>query len=364
MRRVILIAVPCILLLGVVAMGLFSRFFGEREERFVIVPSSVSQQRVANLKLPSKGSEDASHLLAPPKGLPKVRPFNEDRDFRPDNSIEWVIDVEFENTPVLQRSRILEVFGEKWLSKNGKPMIYGWSPEDNHWTFVGAAGVPETYTKLAFGWWLFDPLSEGQFQITSAELQHCHDALLTCLRQFGTPRLRTNRTSEEAEEISEQIGQLVKECDQDVIVVLAAPEGGSFDGRKTWDVMLCLGLQWGDGDLFHWLNESDVGDDAFFSVETSTPPGYFLPELIAAGEVQVHDLIFAYPIPRSADPEGIFNSMMNAVRYAQKRLGGDVQDAEGKPLDEEIIREKTRSVIQRLKEAGFSPGDGSVLRVM
>ncbi len=38
------------------------------------------------------------------------------------------------------------------------------------------------------------------------------------------------------------------------------------------DVMLCLGLTWGDMDCFHWDNVSGTGDDYHFSVETSTPP--------------------------------------------------------------------------------------------
>ncbi|HSU55623.1 MAG TPA: cell division protein ZipA C-terminal FtsZ-binding domain-containing protein [Candidatus Dormibacteraeota bacterium] len=44
--------------------------------------------------------------------------------------------------------------------------------------------------------------------------------------------------------------------------------------------MMALGLEWGDMDLFHWVNGSDNGDDSFFRVWTSTAPGYFLPEEI------------------------------------------------------------------------------------
>ena len=54
--------------------------------------------------------------------------------------------------------------------------------------------------------------------------------------------------------------------DVNVSIRLAAPDGTLFDGRDIWDVMLCLGLPWGDMDLFHWNNPSDHGDDHLFSV--------------------------------------------------------------------------------------------------
>ncbi|RPI27623.1 MAG: hypothetical protein EHM61_07865 [Acidobacteria bacterium] len=50
-------------------------------------------------------------------------------------------------------------------------------------------------------------------------------------------------------------------------------------------------------DLFHWANTTDRGDDSFFSVWTTTAPGYFLPEMIAAGEVRVDDLVYGYSVP-------------------------------------------------------------------
>ena len=79
----------------------------------------------------------------------------------------------------------------------------------------------------------------------------------------------------------------VAECDQYVTLRLVAPTGNLYSGREVWDVMLCLGLDYGDGDLFHWINNSGFGDDLFFSVWTSTAPGYFIPNRMATGEGDV-----------------------------------------------------------------------------
>ena len=127
--------------------------------------------------------------------------------------------------------------------------------------------------------------------------------------------------------------------------------------------MLCLGLAYGDGDLFHWINNSNFGDDLFFTVETSTAPGYFIPERMATGKGDVADLIFGFSIPRSADPVVVFDSTANAVEYAQQRFGGEIVLESGESFDRDAERAKIADVVRKLREAGFVPGESATLRV-
>lgn len=332
-------------------------------QRFEIVPSSVSEGRVVKTGLPSKGSEDMTHLLRPPSHAMKPRRHGEERDYRPDDKIDWVVDIAFDGAPVLRRSRILELLDKPWLTQNGQPEIYGWSPEDRHWTFLRAGGVSETYTKLAFAWHLFDPLSKKDFSIKAADLLRYKTSLSERLRQLGKASCQENRTADDAERIGKDILTLVSRCNREIAVILTAPEGKSYSGQDIWDVMLCLGLQWGDMDLFHWRNESEIGGDVFFSVWTSTPPGYFLPEEIAAGRTRVRDLVFGFSVPRSCDPVAIYSSMMQVVKYSQGRLGGKITDGAGMPLNEKAALEEIRNIIEQMKKTGFAPGEGSTLRV-
>jgi cell division protein ZipA len=332
-------------------------------ERFTIVPSGVSKQRVVRTGLPAVGSESVANLLVPPSVAVKSRRHDEERDYRPDDTIDWVVDVEFAGSPILRRPRILKLFDNSWLAQNGQPEIYGWSPEDRYWTFVRAGGVPETYTKLAFGWSLCDPLSKKDLKVEASTLLRFEAALSDRLRQLGKATLRENRTADEAAHLGGQIAAVVSRCNREVIVILTAPAGKPYSGRHIWDVMLCLGLQWGDMDQFHWQNESSIGGDSFFSVWTSTPPGYFLPEEVAAGRVQVQDLVFGFSIPRSCDPADVFSSMMKAVKYAQQRLGGTISDEEDTPLDERAAVREIQAVVEQMKKAGFAPGEGSTLRI-
>lgn len=127
--------------------------------------------------------------------------------------------------------------------------------------------------------------------------------------------------------------------------------------------MLCLGLRWGDGDLFHWNNSSDLGDDAFFSVWTSTAPGYFFPEEIAAGRVTVDNLIFGFSTPRTYKPVDVFQAMYKAAEYSRKRLGGSLLNKEGKKINPEECSNEIKMVVSVLKEKGFVTGTSSALHL-
>lgn len=225
-----------------------------------------------------------------------------------------------------------------------------------------SADSPKSFTKLAFGWELFKSYDE-KYRITSSDMRRFQSATQQQAAKLGKPTLKVNRTPQEAEARSGAIRMAVEQCNRDVVIVLRSARQKPYDGREVWDVMMSLGLRWGDGDLFHWLNEADFGHDMFFSVETSTPPGYFLPEQIVAGKTRPHDLVFGFSIPRSADPHAILDSMLRAVHYAKQRLGGEILDRYGKPLDESQLRQETRSIVDQLKSVGFEPGATATLRV-
>jgi hypothetical protein len=68
--------------------------------QFVVVPSSVSKGLVAKSGLPAGGSQDMRQLLVPP-AVNHRPPSDELHDYRPLDSIEWVVDIEFDGDPVL-----------------------------------------------------------------------------------------------------------------------------------------------------------------------------------------------------------------------------------------------------------------------
>lgn len=217
------------------------------------------------------------HLLVPPPNLPKVDS-TEERDYRPEDAVEWVIDIEFEGSPILDGTVIYNVFDAAWSKSNGQPTIYGWSPEINHWTFLISADAPKTFTKMAFGWQLFKSYDED-FRITSAELERYFIETQKRAKRLGSPTVKANRSSAEAGRLSELIRDAVIECNRDVVIVLKRPGASRLMARMCgtlWRALACVGVTAN----CHWHNESGFGDDMFFSVETTTSPDISFPNTL------------------------------------------------------------------------------------
>jgi cell division protein ZipA len=318
--------------------------------------ATASQSKArAEAVLPAQGSEDASHLLRKfPKEELSRPPFDEARDYLPNARVDWVVHVDFPPSVVLRKADIGTAFNKDWLNKHDRPTIFGFSPDILRWTFVNAGGVPENYARLQIAWKMRPFDQDGS--IPQERFEQYKVAVEKAASKLKFSGVRTDLSPLEAANRSAALVELAESCNQGIDVVLQAPKDQTFDGKAIWDVMLCLGLRWGDMDLFHWENPGIPGDDHLFSVWTTTPPGYFFPERIAAGQVHTADLAFGFSIPRTYQPETLFDSMMKAVQYAQKRLGGRLANVDGNSFSEDATRSQIRNVVENLRAAGFEAG--------
>lgn len=308
----------------------------DHNEKFFVAPASVSQAR-AEAVLPAEGSEDVSHLLH--KWVVEKqhgKHSDEGRDYLPNVKTDWVVYLDFAPNTILKKASIQQVFNPTWREKYDYPELYGYSPEEKRWTYVNAGGVPDLYSGLQLAWKLRsldndEPIASDRLGIFLAAAKQAGGKLqVTGMRPASSP--------EDAARQSARLLDLVESCDFHPAVVLKARSESGFDGRAIWDVMLSLGLRWGDMDLFHWENPGIPGDDHLFSVWTSTPPGYFFPEEIAAGRIHTSDLVFGFSVPRTWQPDVVVESMLRAVHYAEHRLDGHVLDANGTDLSEEEMK--------------------------
>jgi cell division protein ZipA len=330
-----------------------------RGEKLFVATASQSKAR-AEAVLPAQASEDVSYLLHRfTKEELSRSPFGEAKDYLPSAKVDWVVHVEFPPTVVLRKTNIVSIFNKEWMNKHDRPTVFGFSPDTQGWTFVSAGGVPENYTRLQIAWKMRPFNKDGA--ITEQQFEQYRVAVENAGSKLKASRVHTDLSPLDAANRSAALIELTESCDQGIDVVLQAPKGQIFDGKTIWDVMLCLGLRWGDMDLFHWENPGIPGDDHLFSVWTSTPPGYFFPERIAAGEVKTVDLAFGFSIPRTFQPEFLFDSMMKAVGYAQKRLGGSLVNVDVSSFSEDAARSRIRNVVNELRIAGFEPGADDIL---
>jgi cell division protein ZipA len=330
-------------------------------DEYFIAPGSESESRASAL-LPTKPSEDMSHLLGA-IDLPATDTDESERNYLPDPAVDWVITAQFAGQPKLVPGRVNALFDQSWREQFGGLTFYGRDAADGRWTYLISSDGPSAVTELQLAWDFASPLEEDEEGTPAAQFAARLKEVERRLAGLGKVQVSASLAPEEAAARSEILREVQREWNYPAVLVLEAPGGKKFGGKHIWDVMLCLGLRWGDMDCFHWQNPSELGDDHWFSVETSTPPGYFLPEEIAANRVNTTDLIFGFSVPRCASPIEVFEAMIEAVQYAQRRLGGTICDGDGNPADLDALRNDIRTVESYLRELGMPCGSDAALRL-
>jgi cell division protein ZipA len=305
------------------------------------------------------------------------------REYRADPSLQWIIEISWEDNGVFSREELSKVFNKQWRMQHGDAEVYGYGVMEQRWTYVLAGDSPERFDRVEVGILLLKPAGDeeedqdadetpepGQEASGSsdADLQrrlesHVRVIEQKLLRYGGKVRSRPQTTMESAVEKAGELRALKAEFQRDVVLVVKSDN--FFLGMMAWDALLSLGLQWGDGDLFHWPNpDQDNGDDALFSVWTTSEPGYFFPEGIRAGRYNPEDLVFGYWIARSVYPLQVFDAMIRAAEFCRERLGGRLLDRYGRPFDRVKEREALKDLVQRMTEVGLQPGSERALRVI
>lgn len=322
-------------------------------DRMQLVSASESASRAAKL-LPTKGSEDRRDLLV----VPDLESRDEDDDAAaeesPENPLGWTLYLQFPKATGI--SSIVERLTYDWRWNRNRPDMWG-RLTGAPWTHLAECAGTESFTEMAVTWSLFDDRQGWQIP-TTVMLDRFRLDLEKEMAPLGGKVVAQPVSSQYA---AEEVPKKIKAADRRVMIAVNAPEGQLLEGRDIWDVMLSLGLEWGDMDLFHFTTEEG---DSLFEVWTTTEPGYFLPEVIAAGKLQTHDLVFEFSLPLCPAPEAIFESMLKAATYAQQRLGGLLVNGKREPFDEATARKELEEGIAVLRQLGVEPGSQRATKLL
>ncbi|MET1260584.1 cell division protein ZipA C-terminal FtsZ-binding domain-containing protein [Flagellimonas sp. DF-77] len=326
----------------------------------VISTAGQSDERAEKV-LSLQGSEDRRDLLQRDIDFPELPIEPDSTRYFANAKYDWILTLEPKPGQQFERQAVFNAFDRDWSKEQLYPTIYAKPANSANWTYFHASdNQAEHFDKIAIAWKLFDSLDEPPIVYDEARLTQFENTVRSRMKKLKVERLRSNCTVKEAATHSNRLSRFITENNQWAIIVLQADK--NFEGTDLWDVMQSVGLRWGDMDLFHWDNEQrGFGDDYVFSVWTSTAPGYFFPEEIAAGRVQVVDLIFGFSIPRTVAPEGVFEVMHKVTQYAQKRLGGRLLDGNGNPLEPETELARISAIAEKLETAGLQNGIGDAL---
>lgn len=352
-----------ITIIGILILGGFIYHFlkpnnpSNNDEMFISTQSQ-STDRVKNLNL-DQPSEDVSYILSKEKlSLPQRR-LEEREEYKANPEREWVIDLIQVNGGNFKKEDLNKTFDYEWRS-NFQSTLFGFSPQENHWTYANAGGPPDTFSKLQVAIDVQRVYSDDQ-NYRPETLQRYLTELETRIKKYPTPlKIEAKEGIDEAILKAKNLVSLHEAFDFDTIIILQSKK--RFKGIEIWDVLQSVGLEWGDMDLFHWNNyESDYGHDHHFSVWTSTNPGYFFPEEIKNGNFNPENLVFGFSVPRSADPVNVQKVMIEAIEYCQKRLGGEILDKNGNPFDKEQEMVHMIEFVDKMKQKGLIPDSENAL---
>ena len=352
---------PGLILLGLVTYFIFRPKPKSDLDNYFISTQSQSNERIKELHL-DKASEDALYILDTSKlSFPNIVRETKNVEYKADPDREWIIDLVPANGDNFKKEDFSKMFDYDWRTKF-ESTIYGFSVEEKRWTYAEAGGTPEIYSKLQVAIDIQDVFNEEVPNYDSRKLGRYLTELEQRIKKYPTKlRLEPQESIESAILKAKELVGFYQEFNGDAIIVLQT--NNHFKGAGMWDALQSIGLNWGDGDLFHWNNDKDYGHDQHFSVWTTTEPGYFLPEDIKGGTMNPQDLVFGFSIPRSADPENIFNAMINAVKYCQKRLGGHILDKHMSPFNEEKERKSLLELVKKMEARGIKAGSDKALRM-
>lgn len=326
---------------------------------YFISTQSQSNERVKNLNLDTP-SEVASYILDTTKlSIPAIKRETENVEYKANPDKDWVIDLLPVNGESFKKEDLSKMFDYDWRSKF-QSTIYGFSPEENGWTFADAGDSPAIYTKLQVAIDVQGIFNDENPNYDQKKLERYIAELEKRIKKYPIKiRLEYRESIESAIKKAKRLVGLYQEFNTDAIIVLQSDK--QFDGIEMWDALQSVGLNWGDGDLFHWNNNEDYGHDQHFSVWTTTEPGYFLPEEIRKGNMNPQNLVFGFSVPRSADPKNVFEVMFNAVEYCKKRLGGKILNKNMQPLNIDNERKELHKLSNRMESKGIKAGSDKAL---
>jgi cell division protein ZipA len=357
--KYVMLAILLVVVAIVIIYFVFRRLKASNTD-IVFVPAGLSQERITKLGLRQSPQQDLEILRVSEIRFPDKKEINGDGNYRALPAIHWIVDIYPPKGFIFRKAKFLEVFDYDWRSKYPS-QFYAHFPSTDKWSFAIAGDSPDEFDSLELAIELAGVFDENE--LSADRLESYLSELNHKLKKFETKFEVVPRESlKDACIRSAQLKMLQRELKSEIIVVLKSD--GHFKSIEFWNTLVDVGLKWGDGDLFHWENyESHIGDHHFFDVWTSSDPGYFLPEEVAVNKFKPKDLIFGFSIPRSGDPEKVFEMMSEAIAYCQKRLEGVLLDQNGNPFDKEQYKRAIQQTISRMKEHGLELGQGLTLRL-
>src|SRR5438445_7756695 len=218
---------------------------------YFISTSGQTQQRIDKLGLTTP-SEDASHILSSSR-LTFPPSTSYDREYKGNPDLAWLIDIFPPANGKFDKDRLWKIFDRDWRQSHPGFELYGHGTDDHLWTYVIAGNTPESYDQLQSGWPLvkrYIPEDRQEVMSVSTLTKFRKDLIEKLNKHFPGATLQDSEDIPTAIGKAEELAVIQKRFGRDSILILKSDS--LYPGRLAWDALISVGLQWGDGDLFHW----------------------------------------------------------------------------------------------------------------
>eukprot|EP01114_Cavostelium_apophysatum_P002028 TRINITY_DN11772_c0_g2_i1.p1 TRINITY_DN11772_c0_g2~~TRINITY_DN11772_c0_g2_i1.p1 ORF type:complete len:390 (-),score=60.38 TRINITY_DN11772_c0_g2_i1:69-1238(-) len=180
------------------------------------------------------------------------------------------------------------------------------------------------------------------------DLKYLKDKVLECLDTFDKDAQLQAEEAFEAAARAQKIAEMIEFGDRTLGIILSSKEG--FKGRDLWDVLLCLGFRYMPSEKGYAFGEEEIW---YLHVAAISSP--IDPLVLSRSDSVVHDIQFNLFAPLCENPMDVLRCMINAAKYAQKRLGGDLFHFQ-QPFVENELESEVLAIVSKMKECGIPPG--------
>jgi len=236
-----------------------------------------------------------------------------------------------------------------------RPTFYVRTPSGRV-TFMQSSDAPSQAVALIAGW----PLREdSDVDRLTAGAEHLGRWLTS--RPEGFSFWRVDRTEIAARHA--QARRILSVAPDHVsIVIWPKKDGDRFDGKKVWGTLHAIGLQWGDGDQFHWNDQTGQTDYLFSAEVDDGELGYALPERISVGQQHFEVIRFGFTVPRTPAPLHVLKQMISAVQATSLELDGQIAPCvDGVVVSGiEELASSVQKAVDELASINVKPGSSSV----
>lgn len=174
-----------------------------------------------------------------------------------------------------------------------------------------------------------DPIPDIRSELEALEEIISADDSETDQMQIGDLDVSTESRQEQKEIPAEQ----ANEPERIIALHVMSQEGERFNGSDLLQAFMQAGLQYGDMNIFHRIQEGS--DKPMFSLANAVEPGTF--DLAAMEETSTPALIIIMTLPQRMDALEVFDDMLDTARKLADELNGRLCDDHRSVLTRQAI---------------------------